>query len=123
MQLPSTNSSPSRPVRSGTACRVVSHSRGGRCARLITLAFVASERHAAVTHVDLDLRACWQTVLRGLLIFFGRRGAFFAPTGVRRRLGGVACQLTRHDHDSGPEHHRLVMFWTPLIVADQTAVA
>ena len=53
--LPSTNSPPSRPVRSVTACRAVSHSRGGRCARLITLAFVASERHAAVTHGDLDL--------------------------------------------------------------------
>ena len=62
-------------------------------------------------------------VLGGLLIWFrGRDGAVTAPVGLGWGASGVTGHLPRHDHDCGPEDHGLMMFGTPLVVADQAAV-
>ena len=59
----------------------------------------------------------------GLLIWLrGWDGALTAPAGLGWGASGVTGQLPRHDHDCGPEHHGLMMFGEPFVVADQAAV-
>src|SRR6266700_4376962 len=56
------------------------------------------------------------------ILLRGRRSAITAPPWMGRRSGRLAHQLTCHDHDSGPQHHRLVVLGSALIVTNQTTM-